>query len=91
MVLEDRNVSFRGRCEALDTLCKSWQAPYFVHVAKTLAGVCRSKDCVLRDRRRESAPWIRYFAVEGLDSLRRVAFLELQLEEQFAWPLQHFV
>ena len=68
MVLEDRNVSLRGRCKESDTLSKSWQAQYSVDVAKTLAGVCHSKDCVLRDRRRESAPWMLCFEVEGLDS-----------------------
>ena len=47
---------------------KSWQAQYFVDVAKALAGVCHSKDCVLRGRCRESAPWILYFEVEGLNS-----------------------
>ena len=61
-----------------------------MEVAKTLAGVCHSKDCVLRDRRRESAPWMLCFEVEGL-FLRRVAFSELELEGQFAWPVQHFV
>ena len=53
MVLEDQNVSLRGRCKESDTLRKSWQAPYFVDIAKTFAGVRRSKDCVLRGRRRD--------------------------------------
>ena len=35
---------------------------------QTLAGVRHSKDCVLRGRCRESAPWMLCFAVEGLDS-----------------------
>ena len=46
MALEDRNVSLRGRCKESDTLWKSWQAQYFVDMAKTLAGVCHSKDCI---------------------------------------------
>ena len=74
MVLEGRNVSLCGRCKKSGTLWKSWQAPYFVDVAKKLAGVLHSKDCVLRGRRRESAPWILYFVVEGLDSWERLRF-----------------
>ena len=79
MVLEGRNVSLRGRCKESDTLWKSWQAQYFVDVAKTLAGVCHSKDCVLRDRRRESAPWMLCFEVEGLDSWEGLHFRNLNL------------
>ena len=80
MVLEGRNVSLRGRCKESDTLWKSWQAQYFVDVAKTLAGVCHSKDCVLRDRRRESAPWMLCFEVEGLDSWEGLHFRNLNLK-----------
>ena len=61
-------MSLRGRCKESDTLRKSWQAQYFVDVAKTLAGVCHLKDCVLRGRRREFAQWILYFEVKGLNS-----------------------
>ena len=32
------------------------------------AGVCHSKDCILRSRRGEFAPWILCFGVEGLNS-----------------------
>ena len=79
MVLEDGSVSLRGRCKESDTLWKSWQVQYFVDVAKTLAGVCHSKDCVLRDRRRESAPWMLCFEVEGLDSWEGLHFWNLSL------------
>ena len=79
MVLEVRNVSLRGRCKESDTLWKSWQAQYFVDVAKTLAGVCHSKDCALCGRRRESAPWMLCFEVEGLDSWEGLHFWNLNL------------
>ena len=79
MVLDDRNVILRGRCKESDTLWKSWQAQYFVDVAKTLAGVCHSKDCVLRDRRRESAPWMLCFEVERLDSWEGLHFWSFNL------------
>ena len=42
---------FRGRCH---TLPKHWQ-------------VCHSKGCVSRGMRREAAPWIICFEVEGLN------------------------
>ena len=56
------------RCKESETLQISWQAQCFVDVAKTLAGVCHSQDCVSRGRRRESAPWMRYFEVKRLNS-----------------------
>ena len=68
-----------GRCKESDTLWNSWQAQYFVDVAKTLAGVCHSKDCVLRGRCRESAPWILYFEVKGLNSWEGLHFWNLSL------------
>ena len=73
-LMEVRNVSLHGRRKESDTLWKSWQAQYFVDVAKTLAGVCHSKDCVLRGKRRESAPWILYFEVKGLNSWEGLHF-----------------
>ena len=79
MVLEGRNVILRGRCKESNTLWKSWQAQYLVDVAKTLAGACHSKDCVLRGRRRESAPWMLCFEVEGLDSWEGLYFWNLNL------------
>ena len=72
-------MALRDRCKESDTLWKSWQAQYFVDVAKTLAGVCLSEDCVLRDRRRESAPWMLCFEVEGLDSWEGLHFWNLNL------------
>ena len=75
----EQNVVLRDRCKESDTLWKSWQVQYFVDVAKTLAGVCHSKDCVLRDRRRESAPWMLCFEVEGLDSWEGLHFWNLSL------------
>ena len=77
--MEVRNVSLRGRCKESDTLWKSWQAQYFVDVAKTLAGVCHSKDCFLRGRRREFAPWVLYFEVKGLNSWEGSHFWNLSL------------
>ena len=57
----------------------TWQVQGIGHFVKIVAGAifcgrCQnvgrrhSKDCVLRDRRRESAPWMLCFEVEGLDS-----------------------
>ena len=78
-LMEVRNVSLRGRCKESDTLWKSWQAQYFVAVAKTLAGVCHSKDCVLGGRCRESVPWILYFEVKGLNSWEGLHLCNLSL------------
>ena len=79
MVLEDRNLSLRGRCKESDTLWKSWQAQYFVDVPERLAGVCRSKDCILHGRRWEFGPCMLCFEVEGLDSWEGLHFWNLNL------------
>ena len=74
-----QNVVLRDRCRRSDGFGGSkreftWQVQGIGHivkivdVAKTLAGVCHSKDCVLRGRHREYAPWILYFEVKGLNS-----------------------
>ena len=71
--VEVRNVGLRGRRR------ESGQAQCFVDVAKPLAGVCHSRDCVLRGRRREFAPWILCFEVEGLNSWEALHFWNLSL------------
>ena len=91
-VLEDRNGSLRGRCKESDTLWKSWQAQcLIVDVAKTLAGACvirRIAFCVAG----AGNPHHGCYVLRSKGSiLRRVAFLELELEDPFAWPVQHFV
>ena len=68
-----QNVVLRDRCRRSDGFGGSkrdftWQVQGIGHFVKIVAGVCHSKDCVLRDRRRESAPWMLCFEVEGLDS-----------------------
>ena len=71
VVLRDRRRRSEGSKREV-----TWQVQGIEHivkivagaVAKTLAGVCHSKDCVLRGRCRESAPWMLCFGVEGLDS-----------------------
>ena len=90
MVLEGRNVSLRGRCKESDT-SENRGRRRFVDVARTLACVCvirrilcfawqaqgiRTMDPLFWGRR---APF-----------LRKVAFLELQLDDALAWPAQHF-
>ena len=59
---------FTWQVQGIGRFVKIAASAIFCGVAKTLAGVCHSKDCVLRGRCRESAPWILCFELEGLDS-----------------------
>ena len=66
----------RGRRSILWTLPKLWQACVIRRIAFYVAGAGNpDHGCYVRRAR----------------FLRRVAFLELELEDQFAWPVQHFV
>ena len=68
-----------GRCKESDTCQTTVQAQCFVGVAaKTLAGVSHLKDCILCGRHRRAR------------LLRRVALLELELEDDLAWPVLDF-
>ena len=60
----------RGRRSILWTLAKRWQV---------CVCVCHSKDCVLRDRRRESASWMLCFEAEGVVSWEGLHFWNLNL------------
>ena len=48
----------------------AWQAQGIRHIgaSKRSFYVAGAKDCVSRGRRRESAPWMRYFEVKRLNS-----------------------
>ena len=59
-------------------------------VAKTLAGVCRSKDGVLVAG--AGNPHHGSYVLRSKGSIpERGCILELELENAFAWPVQHFV
>ena len=84
-------VILRGRCKDSETLQISSQAQCFVDVAKN-------------EGRRLSFAGLRFtwqgqgirtmdatFCGETGEFIRGVAFLEFDLEDAFAWPVQHFV
>ena len=68
----------RGRCSILWTLPKRWQACVIRRIAFYVTGAGNPHHGCYVLRSKGSIP-------------EKVAFLELELEDQFAWPVQHFV